>query len=137
MTGRRRHPLVAGAAMPPLQVVHPTPSDIEIAQAAQPVPIATVAERLGLEDADYEPYGHLKAKVCWAVHRRAAAAAHGPGCCCLCKFLCPALSPTVATLLHRLLQVRLEVRDKLADVPSGKYIVVAGITPTPLGEGKR
>lgn len=34
-------------------------------------------------------------------------------------------------------QVRLEVRDKLAHVPNGKYIVVAGITPTPLGEGKR
>jgi hypothetical protein len=32
--------------------------------------------------------------------------------------------------------VRLEVRDKLAGGPSGKYIVVAGITPTPLGEGK-
>lgn len=49
--------------MPPLQVQHPTPSDIDIAQAAQPVPIATIAERLGLEDADYEPHGHLKAKV--------------------------------------------------------------------------
>ena len=32
--------------------------------------------------------------------------------------------------------MRLEVRDKLAGGPSGKYIVVAGITPTPLGEGK-
>lgn len=34
-------------------------------------------------------------------------------------------------------QVRLEVRDKLAHVKNGKYVVVAGITPTPLGEGKR
>ncbi|MEW5308767.1 MAG: hypothetical protein WDW38_000700 [Sanguina aurantia] len=32
--------------------------------------------------------------------------------------------------------VRLEVRDRLKDAPLGKYIVVAGITPTPLGEGK-
>lgn len=53
--------------MAPLQPVHPTPSDIEIAQAATPVPIATIAERLGLEDADYEPHGHLKAKASrWA-----------------------------------------------------------------------
>ena len=34
-------------------------------------------------------------------------------------------------------QVCLSVRDKLAHVKNGKYIVVAGITPTPLGEGKR
>ncbi|MEW5298569.1 MAG: hypothetical protein WDW36_001677 [Sanguina aurantia] len=33
-------------------------------------------------------------------------------------------------------KVRLEVRDRLKDAPLGKYIVVAGITPTPLGEGK-
>ena len=26
--------------------------------------------------------------------------------------------------------------DRLAAAPSGKYVVVAGITPTPLGEGK-
>ena len=35
------------------------------------------------------------------------------------------------------LQVKLSVRDKLADVPNGKYVCVAGISPTPLGEGKR
>jgi formyltetrahydrofolate synthetase len=35
------------------------------------------------------------------------------------------------------LQVKLAVRDKLAHVANGKYIVVAGISPTPLGEGKR
>lgn len=33
-------------------------------------------------------------------------------------------------------QVKLSVRDRLADAPTGKYVVVAGITPTPLGEGK-
>lgn len=65
--------------MPPLQVVSPTPSDIEIAQAAQPVPIATVAERLGLEDADYEPYGHLKAKVLQGGSRKAATACNQCG----------------------------------------------------------
>ena len=33
-------------------------------------------------------------------------------------------------------QVKLSVLDRLKDAPSGKYVVVAGITPTPLGEGK-
>ncbi|GFR43990.1 hypothetical protein Agub_g5136 [Astrephomene gubernaculifera] len=33
-------------------------------------------------------------------------------------------------------KVKLSVRDRLADAPNGKYVVVAGITPTPLGEGK-
>ena len=33
-------------------------------------------------------------------------------------------------------KVPLEVRDRLANKPSGKYIDVTAITPTPLGEGK-
>ncbi|KAG2498479.1 hypothetical protein HYH03_003732 [Edaphochlamys debaryana] len=33
-------------------------------------------------------------------------------------------------------KVKLSVRDRLKDAPLGKYVVVAGITPTPLGEGK-
>src|SRR5260370_41637299 len=33
-------------------------------------------------------------------------------------------------------KVRLSIRDRLKDVPNGKYIVVTAITPTPLGEGK-
>src|SRR5579863_3078483 len=33
-------------------------------------------------------------------------------------------------------KVHLEIRDRLKDVPNGKYIVVTAITPTPLGEGK-
>ncbi|HEX5461972.1 MAG TPA: formate--tetrahydrofolate ligase [Steroidobacteraceae bacterium] len=33
-------------------------------------------------------------------------------------------------------KVSLSVRDRLADAPNGKYIVVTAITPTPLGEGK-
>jgi formate--tetrahydrofolate ligase len=33
-------------------------------------------------------------------------------------------------------KVKLSVRDRLQDAPSGKYICVAGISPTPLGEGK-
>ncbi|GBF94440.1 10-formyltetrahydrofolate synthetase [Raphidocelis subcapitata] len=33
-------------------------------------------------------------------------------------------------------KVRLSVLDRLKGTPSGKYVVVAGISPTPLGEGK-
>ncbi len=33
-------------------------------------------------------------------------------------------------------KVHLEARDRLADRPNGKYVVVTAITPTPLGEGK-
>jgi len=33
-------------------------------------------------------------------------------------------------------KVHLSVRDRLKNVPNGKYVVVTAITPTPLGEGK-
>lgn len=33
-------------------------------------------------------------------------------------------------------KVHLSVRERLQDVPNGKYVVVTAITPTPLGEGK-
>ena len=39
------------------------PSDIEIAQAANPEPIAGVAARLGIPEEDLVPYGRDKAKV--------------------------------------------------------------------------
>ena len=158
--------------MAPLKIETPTPADIVIAQSVKPAPIAEIAARLGLSDEDYEPQGHVKAKV-------------GARRCSRCMLICAARvqaagsntvqllprppagqpSPAVATCRHaRRLprplphgalpanintntniasphhtarQVRLEVRDKLKEVPNGKYIVVAGITPTPLGEGKR
>jgi len=33
-------------------------------------------------------------------------------------------------------KIKLGVLDRLGDAPNGKYVIVAGITPTPLGEGK-
>ena len=33
-------------------------------------------------------------------------------------------------------KVALSVRNRLADSPDGNYVVVTGINPTPLGEGK-
>jgi formyltetrahydrofolate synthetase len=70
------------------------PSDIEIAQAATPVPIDRIAAEAGILPEELELYGKSKAKV------------------------------------------HLSLRDRLRDVPNGKYIVVTAITPTPLGEGK-
>lgn len=76
-------------------MVTPTPSDIEIAQAIEPLPIAQIAAALGLTDGEVEPHGRSKAKV-----------------------------------------LPKPVLDRLAASPNGRYICVAGITPTPLGEGK-
>ena len=33
-------------------------------------------------------------------------------------------------------KIKLNVLDRLKTAPNGKYVVVSGITPTPLGEGK-
>ena len=70
------------------------PSDIDIAQAAKPIPIDRIAAEIGILPDELEMYGKNKAKV------------------------------------------NLSIRDRLKDIPSGKYIVVTAITPTPLGEGK-
>ncbi|GIK58829.1 MAG: formate--tetrahydrofolate ligase [Chloroflexi bacterium] len=75
-------------------LLRPVPSDIEIAQAQEPLSITQIAEEVGILPEELVPYGRDKAKV------------------------------------------RLSVRDRLADQPNGKYIVVTAITPTPLGEGK-
>src|SRR5579871_6267012 len=75
-------------------VLTSVPSDIEIAQAATPIPIDQIASEAGIHPDELELYGKTKAKV------------------------------------------HLSIRDRLKDVPNGKYIVVTAITPTPLGEGK-
>jgi methylenetetrahydrofolate dehydrogenase (NADP+) / methenyltetrahydrofolate cyclohydrolase / formyltetrahydrofolate synthetase len=46
------------------------PSDIDIAQAATPLPIVQIAERLGLTQDDLDLYGKLKAKVHLDVEER-------------------------------------------------------------------
>jgi formyltetrahydrofolate synthetase len=70
------------------------PSDIEIAQAAVPIPITHIASEAGILPQELELYGSTKAKV------------------------------------------RLSILDRLRRKPSGKYVVVTAVTPTPLGEGK-
>jgi formyltetrahydrofolate synthetase len=78
----------------PVKRVKPVPSDIEIAQAAEMIPILEIADKIGLTMDDLDLYGKWKAKV------------------------------------------HLDVLEKFQDKPSGKYIDVTAITPTPLGEGK-
>ncbi len=75
-------------------ILKSVPSDIDIAQAATPIPIDRIASEAGILPDELELYGKTKAKV------------------------------------------HLSIRDRLKDSPSGKYIVVTAITPTPLGEGK-
>ena len=47
----------------PLKLRLPVPSDIEIAQEATLKPITLVAQELGLQPSEIEPYGDTKAKV--------------------------------------------------------------------------
>ncbi|RXW20745.1 hypothetical protein EST38_g5117 [Candolleomyces aberdarensis] len=77
-----------------LKLLENVPSDIEIAMAQTPKPVAKLAEEIGILPDELESYGKYKAKV------------------------------------------SLDVLDRLEHRKDGKYIVVAGITPTPLGEGK-
>ena len=55
----------------------PVPSDIEIAQAATPLPITQIAEEVGLLPSELEPYGDTKAKVKLAVLQRLATQPNG------------------------------------------------------------
>ncbi len=48
------------------------PSDIEIAQAAKPLPITQIAEEAGILLSELEPYGATKAKVSLDVRKRLA-----------------------------------------------------------------
>lgn len=79
----------------PLTLHKPVPSDIQISKDQTPFHISKVASDLGIEQHEFEPYGHFKGKVSLKTLER--------------------ISPT---------------RE------NGKYVLVAGITPTPLGEGK-
>lgn len=75
-------------------ILSPTPSDIDIAQSLEPLPIKDIAANAGLKESDVEYYGPHKAKV------------------------------------------KLDVLERFQERKDGYYVCVAGITPTPLGEGK-
>ena len=87
--------MVAACVPTTMVVKSPTPSDIDIAQAVEPVAITTIAEIMGLQESEYEQHGRTKAKVL--------------------------VKPVV---------------ERLKESPNGKYVCVAGISPSPLGEGK-
>ena len=53
------------------------PSDLEIAQAATPLPIATIAESIGIEPDELIAYGTTKAKVHLDILKRVGSAAPG------------------------------------------------------------
>ncbi|HFB52148.1 MAG TPA: formate--tetrahydrofolate ligase, partial [Anaerolineae bacterium] len=55
-----------------IEIKHPVPSDIEIAQAAKMEPITEIAEKLGLLPEELELYGNYKAKVQLSVLERLA-----------------------------------------------------------------
>ncbi|KAK3076595.1 mitochondrial C1- tetrahydrofolate synthase precursor, partial [Coniosporium uncinatum] len=78
----------------PLKIISPPPSDIAISRAQHPKSITKVAEEVGIDPYELEPYGYTKAKVDLGILKR------------------------------------LDYRK------NGRYVVVTGITPTPLGEGK-
>lgn len=55
----------------------PVPSDIAIAQAATPIPIAQIAAEAGIQDAELEAYGKTKAKVHLSIRDRLKDAPNG------------------------------------------------------------
>jgi formate--tetrahydrofolate ligase len=70
-------------------------ADLDIARSTALQPIRDIADRLGVTDDEFEPYGKYVGKI---------------------------QAPAIL--------------ERLQDRPNGRYIVVTGITPTPLGEGK-
>lgn len=78
----------------PLTLLDPVPSDIEIAQSVEPLPIQEIAANYGVQSNELISYGPHKAKI------------------------------------------SLDVLSRLKDSQNGNYVLVTGITPTPLGEGK-
>ena len=78
----------------PLKLLIPVPSDIAVSRAQRPKLITQVAQEVGIESHELEPYGAYKAKV------------------------------------------DLNLLQRLGHRRNGRYVLVTGITPTPLGEGK-
>ena len=91
---RRFSPHVFPMTARKLNCVAPVPSDIDIAQSVEALPITSIAESAGILSSELSPYGTTRAKV------------------------------------------KLSILKRLEGSQNGKYVVVAGMNPTPLGEGK-
>ena len=103
---------------------NPVPSDIEVSQSITPINIATIAAEAGILPDELEPYGKHKAKVPPPTHPPTQPILIGE------EEDHPPTQPTHPP------KVSLAVRDRLASQKDGHYVVVTGINPTPLGEGK-
>ncbi|TQD69173.1 hypothetical protein C1H46_045294 [Malus baccata] len=90
-----------------LQVASPVPADIDIANSVEPLHISEIAKELHLSPDHYDLYGKYKAKVGHLIR-----------------------------LVTNWLAVEHVLIDELKGSGDGYYVVVGGITPTPLGEGK-
>jgi len=129
--------------IPLASTLSPVPADITIAQAATPLHISEVAAMLDLAPDEVDLYGQYQAKARAflrlpvetnsSAERRARRFGGASSR--------PTPSPLTPPTHHpkkrgNATQVKLSVLDSRAASPSGKYVIVAGITPTPLGEGK-
>ncbi|KAL0803948.1 hypothetical protein Bca101_096438 [Brassica carinata] len=107
-----------------LQVVSPVPADIDIANSVEPLHIAEIAKDLNLSPLHYDLYGKYKAKI------RLKQVSD--------RTLFQEIADVLDSIETRFRQnsVLLSAFDELKDREDGYYVVVGGITPTPLGEGK-
>jgi len=96
------------------------PSDIAISDAIAPLPISEIAHAAGIVRFPYS--------ICMGL---VVALTGGWYDGWLSQ-----LPEEVVPYGNTKAKISLAVRDRLQDAPNANYVVVTGITPTPLGEGK-
>lgn len=105
-----------------LSVRDPVPSDIDIAQSLDPLPITEIAQSLGLDDDDFITYGPTKAKVPMWPSCGWLDGGSSAGWDLRIKLPCrPTLTHPATLPSHTCDQVKLEVLEKHRDTPNGNY----------------
>ena len=94
----------------------PVPTDIEIAQAATVLPIADIAQDVGLLESEYDCYGRHKAKARPEERVKSNGCNLGPSA--LGQGFCPCLSFQQQVLF---MQVHLRVLERLKATAGGQY----------------
>ncbi|RHY77476.1 hypothetical protein DYB26_015329, partial [Aphanomyces astaci] len=97
-------------ALPPSALAWPVPSDIDVSDSITPAHIGEIAKAAGLVRLARMTTTHAAGNV--------------------------QMEDEIVYYGTTKAKVQLSVRDRLAGVTDGAYVVVTGITPTPLGEGK-
>ncbi|RQM30449.1 hypothetical protein B5M09_012843 [Aphanomyces astaci] len=97
-------------ALPPSALAWPVPSDIDVSDSITPAHIGEIAKAAGLVRLARMTTTHASGNV--------------------------QMEDEIVYYGTTKAKVQLSVRDRLAGVTDGAYVVVTGITPTPLGEGK-